>query len=205
MRGFFAVGCEGISKAMNIGAIFRTTHAFGGSYVFTVRASYDKGLGRRADTSSAHKNMPLFSFPDVDAMILPKSCKLVGVELTDDAVELPSFHHPQQAAYVFGPERDSLSPAMQNRCDYMLKIPTKFCINVSLAAGIVIYDRCQQLGRFPPRPVWEGAPLEAVAKHVHGPQLFRTGDPALRKIRGYQEDAPDIEELEAAARAKFRD
>ena len=39
-------------------------------------------------------------------------CKLVGVELIDDAIELPSFHHPKQAAYVLGPEMGSLSKEM---------------------------------------------------------------------------------------------
>jgi len=33
---------------------------------------------------------------------LPKGCRLVGVELLDEAVDLPNFAHPQQAAYVLG-------------------------------------------------------------------------------------------------------
>ena len=43
------------------------------------------------------------------AVILPTRCRLVGVELIDDAETLPSFRHPPQAAYVLGPERGSLS------------------------------------------------------------------------------------------------
>ena len=39
-------------------------------------------------------------------------CRLVGVEITDDATELPRFRHPERAAYVFGGERTSLSDAM---------------------------------------------------------------------------------------------
>jgi hypothetical protein len=37
---------------------------------------------------------------------------LIGVELIDEAILLPSFRHPLNAAYVFGPERSALSPAM---------------------------------------------------------------------------------------------
>jgi hypothetical protein len=33
---------------------------------------------------------------------------LVGIELFDEAVELPAFAHPVQAAYVLGPERGVL-------------------------------------------------------------------------------------------------
>lgn len=40
MRGYFAVGAEGISKPMNMGAILRTAHAFGASFAFTVGAHH---------------------------------------------------------------------------------------------------------------------------------------------------------------------
>lgn len=205
LRGFFGVGCEGISKAMNMGAIFRTAHAFGGGFVFTVGAAYDKTLGRASDTSAAHRNLPFYAFPDASRMILPQGCGLIGVELTEDAVDLPSFHHPSQAAYVFGPERGSLSPEMQSRCDHMLKIPTAFCINVSLAAGIVVYDRCRQLGRFAPKPVWAGAPASELPEHARGDQRFRADDAKRGKLREYRQNAPDYFAAEAETRTRFRD
>ena len=43
MRGYFAVGVEGISKARNLGAVMRTAHAFGGSFVFTVEFIFGNG------------------------------------------------------------------------------------------------------------------------------------------------------------------
>ncbi len=36
MRGYFGIGAEGISKAMNVGSLFRSAHAFGASFMFTV-------------------------------------------------------------------------------------------------------------------------------------------------------------------------
>ena len=110
MRGYFAIGVEGISKAMNVGSLFRTAHAFGAGFVFTVAASYERADGGKSDTSDAPGNIPFYSFPDIASMVLPKDCSLIGVELTDDAIELPSFRHPAQAAYVMGPERGELSP-----------------------------------------------------------------------------------------------
>ncbi len=59
----------------------------------------------------------------------------MGVELLDEAEDLPSFRHPRCAAYVLGPERGSLSPEMVARCDYLVRIPTRFCINVATARG----------------------------------------------------------------------
>ena len=181
MRGYFGVGIERISKPMNAGAIFRTAHAFGASFVFTVDAQYPKRVGARADTSKTHGQVPYYCFPDIASMMLPDDCKIVGVELTDDAVELPSFHHPAQAAYILGPERGSLSPEMTAKCDFVIKIPTAFCVNVSIAAAIIMYDRVQSMGRFAPRPMRAGGPVEDVAEHVHGGPKFRADAETFRE------------------------
>ncbi len=173
MRGYFGIGIEGASKAMNIGALFRTAHAFGASFVFTVAAAYDEIEGERADTSAATNSLPFYAFPDAESLRLPKGCALVGIEVLDDAVALPSFRHPRVAAYVLGPERGRLSPAMLQRCDHVVKIPTAFSINVGLAGALAMYDRVITLGRFPPRPVRSGGPTEGLPKHIFGPPRFR--------------------------------
>lgn len=172
-RGYFAVGVEHVSKAMNVGNLFRSAHAFGGSFVFTVAADYARREGARADTSDTPGRLPFYSFPDIESMRLPEGCELVGVELLDDAVELPSFRHPRCAAYVFGPERGGLSAAMLARCAHVVKIPTRFSVNVGMAGVIVMYDRLISLGRFPRRPLVPGGPAEAMPQHVFGDPRFR--------------------------------
>ena len=94
---------------------------------------------------------------------LPVGCDLVGVELLDDAVDLPSFRHPPAAAYILGPERGSLSPEIQALCDFTVKIPMKFCVNVGVAGAIVMYDRLLNLGRFAERPLSPGGPSRKLA------------------------------------------
>ena len=190
-RGYFAIGAEGISKPMNAGAIFRTAHAFDAAFVFTVDAIYARREGSLADTSAAHLHLPFYSFPDVASMMLPSDCRLVGVELTDDSIDLPSFRHPSRAAYVLGPERGSLSPAMVERCEFVVKIPTRFCVNVSVAAAIIMYDRVNSLSRFAPRPVRAGGPTESLSEHVHGQPVLRTLDP-------YKAEPPLGEEFDPA-------
>lgn len=173
MRGFFGIGVEGISKAMNVGGVFRTAHAFGAGFVFTVAAVYSESKGGRSDTSDTPGQVPFYSFPDTASLVLPEKCRLVGIELTDDAIELPSFHHPQRCAYVLGPERGALGPAMTERCDFVVRIPTSFCVNVGIAAAVVMYDRLISQGRFADRPVRAGGPTEPLAEHVYGGQLIR--------------------------------
>ncbi len=173
MRGYYGVGVEGISKPMNVGAIMRTAHAFGASFVFTIGAVYAKREGGRSDTSDAPEHLPLHEYDALDDFRLPRGCKLVGIELIEESADLPSFRHPRQAAYVLGPERGSLSPALVERCDHVVKIPTRFCVNVGVAAAIVMYDRVLTLGRFPPRPMTPGGPVEALPGHVHGGPVLR--------------------------------
>ena len=155
LRGFFAIGAEGISKPMNLGNLVRSAHAFGASFVFLVDADY-AARAARSDTSRAEFQLPVYDFPSVDELRLPRGCRLVGCELLDEAVDLPSFRHPPCAAYVFGPERQSLSPAMLARCHHVVRIPTRFCINLAVAGPVVMYDRLLSLGRFAPRPVHAG-------------------------------------------------
>jgi len=188
LRGYFGIGAERISKAMNVGSLFRTAHAFGASFAFTVDARYKRDELAKADTSDAVGQLPFYRFPNLDAMVLPQGCEIVGIELTDDAVELPSFRHPPRAAYVLGPERGSLSADMLDRCSHIVKIPTSFCINVGLAGAITLYDRQMSLGGFQARPIRPGGPLEAAPEHVHG-------GPFMRKEMDAYRSATPVEEL----------
>ncbi|HEX7073501.1 MAG TPA: RNA methyltransferase [Hyphomicrobiaceae bacterium] len=151
-RGYFAIGAERMSKALNLGNLMRSAHAFGASFTFTIGATY-QALEARADTSKGQWHLPHYNWPTLDAMTLPQGCKLVGIELTDSAIDLPSFCHPLRAAYVLGPERGSLSDALLARCDFVVRIPTTFCINVAMAGAIVMYDRFRTMAQFPERPV----------------------------------------------------
>lgn len=174
MRGYFAIGAEGISKPMNLGALLRSAHAFGASFFFSIQPNFAVREVRNSDTSDASRHLPLYQYESVEELALPRGCALVGVELTDGAVDLPSFRHPLAAAYVLGPERGSLSPALQARCEYLVRIPSKFCVNVGTAGAIVMYDRSLSLGRHARRPVNPRAAPEAPPPHVQGAQVVRT-------------------------------
>lgn len=175
MRGYFGVGVEGLSKSVNASNLFRTAHAFGGRFVFTIRAT-DTAHDAMLDTSRAIENMPYYAWGSVEEMVLPKGCQLVGVELIEGAVDLPSFKHPANAAYVLGAERGSLSPALLERCDHVVKIPAQFCVNVAIAGSIVMYDRMLTLGRYAARPVMPGGPAARTDNAGH-----RWGRPVQRR------------------------
>jgi tRNA G18 (ribose-2'-O)-methylase SpoU len=167
VRGYFGIGAESISKAVNLGNLLRSAHAFGASFAFTIGAD-SRALEMRSDTSRAEVHVPLYHWPSLAEMRLPKGCSLVGIEILDEAADLPSFPHPLRAAYVLGPERGRLSPELVARCQHLVRIPTAFSLNVATAGAIIMYDRVRSLGRFAPRPVTEGADAGPQIAHVQG-------------------------------------
>ncbi len=175
MRGYFGIGVENVSKPMNVGNLFRSAHAFGASFVFTINATYN-AEAKGADTSRAAESLPYYRFAAPEELLLPRGCRLVGVELLEEAEELPSFPHPAAAAYLLGSERGRLSEALLARCDHLVAIPTRFSINLAVAGAIVMYDRIKTLGRYPARPVSEiGAP-EPLPAHHYGEPIRRKRD-----------------------------
>jgi tRNA G18 (ribose-2'-O)-methylase SpoU len=164
-RGYFAIGAERISKSLNLGNLMRSAHGFGASFTFTIGATY-QALEARADTSKGAQHLPHYDWAGVEELVLPRGCRLVGVELLEEAIDLPSFRHPLRAAYVFGPELGSLSAELLARCDYVVRIPSAFSINVAMAGAIVMYDRIRALGRFPARPIGEVAPKSPVRERA---------------------------------------
>lgn len=163
-RGYFAIGAERTSKALNLGNLMRSAHGFGASFTFTLGATY-QALEAVADTSKGRNHLPHYNWNSLEEIVLPEGCQLVGIELIDEAIDLPSFRHPIRAAYVLGPELGSLSPPLLEKCDFVVKIPTRFCVNVAMAGAIVMYDRVRSLARFADRPLRAGGPSrETVTK-----------------------------------------
>ncbi len=168
MRGYFGIGVEQISKEYNAGNLVRSAHAFGASFFFTINSDIDLHKMRMSDTADSFDHMPYHQFKTLADFTLPKGCALVGVELTHDAVDMPSFRHPLRAAYILGPEMGSLSPEIVAQCDYVIKIPMKFCVNVGVAGALVMYDRLLSMGKFAERPVRPGGPIVQPEKPVFG-------------------------------------
>lgn len=193
MRGYFAIGIDGVSKSGNMGNLIRTAHGFGAAFAFALAPAYKRpddapipanaadrvttapaqqrrgGRAKRyADTSQVADAVPYFEYDSLDQLVLPQGCRLVGVELTDEAVAMPAFHHPPKAAYILGSERFDLSPGVLARCDHVIKIPTQFSLNVATAGAIVMYDRLIAHGKFAERPLMPGGPAERLPEHVHG-------------------------------------
>src|SRR3954453_22767824 len=78
MKGYFGIGVEGISKAVNVGTLFRTAHAFGASFVFTVRAQHNRREGGQDLTSDPPRSVPPHHFAGLEDFRLPLGCRRAG-------------------------------------------------------------------------------------------------------------------------------
>lgn len=168
-RGYFGIGVESISKAQNMGTLMRSAYAFGADFFFTIAPALNMKELRHSDTADAARHMPFYTYDSASELHLPEGCQLVAVEFLEDSVDLPSFRHPKRAAYILGPEMGNVSQDMLEKSDHVLKIPTRFCVNLGVAGALVMYDRLLSTGRYPPRPVRAGGPTE--------PSLSRKREP----------------------------
>ena len=189
-RGYFGIGAEGVSKSANLGALLRTAHAFGASFCFTIGTGWDSRAARTADTADTPLHVPVWRYPTLNDLSLPAGCALVGVELLPDAVDLPSFRHPLAAAYVLGPERAGLSADLLARCDHVIRIPTRFALNLAVAGALVLYDRLLQHGRFAERPVGSRGSAAPLAPTRHGAPRFRNTIPDWLRLNPPPTDPP---------------
>ena len=133
----------------------RSAHGFGASFTFTIGATY-QALEARADTSKGAQHLPHYDWASLEAMQLPKGCRLVGVELLDEA-DRPAELPPSAAGRLRAGAGAGIAVAgaAGRAATTWCSIPTSFCINLAMAGAIVMYDRVRSLGRFEPRPLGE--------------------------------------------------
>jgi tRNA(Leu) C34 or U34 (ribose-2'-O)-methylase TrmL len=143
MRGYFAIGIYSAKTPANVGGLWRSAHAMGASYIFTIGARYPAKF-KPTDTTKALKHVPLLEFDTLEEFWnnLPRDSKLVAVETKQpNSVSLVSFDHPDRAIYLLGAEDRGLSQEALEISDYIVEIPTKYCLNVASTGSIILYDR----------------------------------------------------------------
>lgn len=139
MRGWFAIGVWHGKNEDNIGTLVRSARAFGAAFVFTVGQRYE----RQASAVKADRHIPVLRFPDLAELrlALPKSCRIVGVELDERATPLARFRHPLAACYLLGGEDHGLGAEVRRGIQLVQIEGAGYCLNVATAGSIVLWDR----------------------------------------------------------------
>jgi tRNA(Leu) C34 or U34 (ribose-2'-O)-methylase TrmL len=132
----------GLHNPKNVGHILRAADAYGASMV----AITGKRVCGPTNVSGAERTIPVLRGDDLHDFI-PFGCVPVAVDLVEDAEDLRTFEHPENAFYVFGGEDETLGKKVLSWCKYKVYVPTNICMNLSACVNVVLYDRMAKLGR----------------------------------------------------------
>ncbi|OBX22686.1 MULTISPECIES: RNA methyltransferase [Bizionia] len=137
---FFGIGIQNGKTPENLGVLWRSAQNLGANFIFTIGNRYAK---QACDTHNAVKAMPYSHYETFDDFLknLPKGARIVGVELTDQAENLETFHHPRRCVYLLGAEDHGLSNQAIEKSHFLIKFKSELSLNVSVAGSIVMYDR----------------------------------------------------------------
>lgn len=145
-RGYCGIGIVNVKSEVNVGSLLRSAYAFGADFSFTIGRRYKH---QKTDTYKVPRHLPLWHFITYEDFLehIPYRCPIIGVEMQENAILLQDFVHPHQAVYILGPEDGCIPQRVQKACMQVVKIDTRFCLNVATAASIVLYDRFAKGGK----------------------------------------------------------
>lgn len=152
---------DDIRSAHNVGSIFRTADAF------RIERLLLCGITAVPPSDEMHKTA-LGAELVVDCMHLDDACKAVQrlhdegyivlcAEQADGATMLPdlTIEPSRRYAVVFGNEVHGVAQSVVDLCDGCIEIPqmgTKHSMNVSVAAGVVMWEIARQMRKGRDRP-----------------------------------------------------
>lgn len=153
-----AVVLENIRSAYNIGSIFRTADAFllqqvvivGYSAVPPHKEIAKTALG--AEQAVAWKHFP--GSAEAIRALKDEGFLIMGVEQTTGSIPLYRLQEfaQQPLAFIFGNEVNGVEKDTLSLCDHCVEIPqfgTKHSLNVSVAAGVVLWEAVKSFPMFP--------------------------------------------------------
>ncbi len=149
------IGLVNPKNPSNVGSVLRASGCFGVDEIYysgeryARAAQYAKGHGRtnHSDTNNAAERIALNQSDNLLNECLP-GMKVVCVELVEGAKALPSFEHPEQALYIFGPEDGSIPQAIIDKSDEVVFMPTIGCLNLAASVNVLLYDRVAKQTNF---------------------------------------------------------
>ena len=128
----------------NYGTLFRTAQILNADFVFLIGCKFKP---QPTDTMKSWRHIPTFVYMDFADFNIhrPYNCKLIGIEMTENAIKLSDFKHPKQACYLLGAEDNGLTKEAISACQEIIYLPGERSMNVAVAGSIVLYDRYVKL------------------------------------------------------------
>lgn len=145
---------DNIRSCNNIGSVFRTSDALLIEQVFLCGITATPPNTEIHKTAlDAEKSVPWAYFEETEEAVLKlkaEGYRVFAVEQVENSIKLPDFRpdKDQKLALVFGNEVKGVQQSVVNSCDGAIEIPqygTKHSFNISVSAGIVLWDLVYKL------------------------------------------------------------
>ena len=138
---------DNVRSLYNVGAFFRTADAVRAASIVLAGITPTPEDPRIAKTAlGAERSVSWSKAADAAAAIdalRARGVEIAAIETSLHAVDLFDWHPRFPVCVVFGHEVDGIPPALLERCDVHVRIPTlgsKGSINVATAGGVVLYE-----------------------------------------------------------------
>lgn len=145
-----SIGLVNPKSPDNVGSVMRAAGNYGVNSVFYTGVRYPRALMRRSGyvdmSRKVSHNIPISEATSL-VDIVPDAMKIVCVELAENAIPLPEYHHPENAFYIFGPEDGSISQEVVDKADAVVYVPTVGCMNLAATVNVLLYDRLAKLAQ----------------------------------------------------------
>jgi len=159
-----AVLLDNVRSLYNVGAFFRTADAVRAEAIILAGITPTPEDPRIAKTAlGAERSVAWSKAADAAAAIdglRARGHEIAAIETSLQAVDLFDWHPRFPACVVFGHEVEGIQPALLERCDVHVRIPTlgtKGSINVATAGGVVLYELLRKYRRLIPGPPFDSA------------------------------------------------
>jgi len=161
---------DNVRSLHNVGSVFRTSDAF------LIEAIYLCGITASPPHPEIHKtalgaeNTVEWQYfentLDAVQLLKQKDYRILAVEQAENSIPLEKFRlENNRYAVIFGNEVKGIEQEVMDICDACIEIPqfgTKHSLNVSVAAGIVIWE------------IFKAHPIQLTQQHVRRPHLSRS-------------------------------
>ena len=148
---------DNVRSAQNVGSFFRTADAFGIERVELCgicstppnRELHKTALGAELSVEWRYHASTL----DCVAELRNEGYRIVAIEQIEGAVMLDNFRTEEGVKYalVFGNEVDGVAQEVADAVDAAIEIPqvgTKHSLNVSVSAGVVMWEMFRQINKY---------------------------------------------------------
>lgn len=143
---------DNIRSALNVGSVFRTADAFAIEGIIICGISATPPNREITKTAIGATESVAWSYQkdikEAVAGLKADEYTIIGIEQTTNSISLDEFSPKRQKiAVIFGNEVDGISDSIMEDLDLALEIPqygTKHSLNVSVCAGIVLWELSQK-------------------------------------------------------------